>query len=127
MMVVRLPRRAQRLVADRVIAGTARAVIVGRVAAAADRATSVEIEAKLDAARTKTLRPIERLAGFEVVPLDADPHLLEAAVKLLPAVAHVCPRRLRREFTFHCRSFSGADRRMQDSSVSGGVSSIDLS
>ena len=95
MMVIRLARGAQRLVADRIITGTARAVIVGGAAAAADCAASVEVEAKLNAARAKTLRPIERPARFEIVPLDADPHLFEAAVELVPAVAHICPRGLR--------------------------------
>src|SRR4029434_8424783 len=105
MMVVRLSRGAQRLIADRIITGTARAVIVRRALSAANRAPSVEVEAKLNAARAKTLRPIERPASFEIVPLDADPHFLEATVELVPTVAHVCPSGFLWEFTFHRSHF----------------------
>src|SRR5450755_1204757 len=103
--VVRLSRRAQRLVADRIITGAARAVIVRRAAAAADRAAAVEIEAKLDASRPETLGPIERLTRLEIVPLDADSLFLEVPVELLPAVTHVRPRRLPRELALHRRHF----------------------
>src|SRR6476469_6241893 len=95
MVIMRLPRGAQRLLADCVVARTTRTVIFRRTTPTPDRTSSIKIKTKLDAAGTKALRPIQRLAGFEIVPLDADPHLLEAAIELLPAVAHICPRGLR--------------------------------
>ena len=71
MAIVRLSRRAKRLIADRVITRAARAVVVSGIPTA-NRATAIEIQAKLDAARPETLRPIERSAGLEVVPFQTD-------------------------------------------------------
>ena len=105
MMIVRLPRGAQWLIANRIITRTARAVIVRRAPAATDRAPSIKVETKLNTARAKTLRPIEWPARFEIVPLDAYPHLLEAAVELMQTVAHIGPCGLRWEFAFHRRHF----------------------
>src|ERR1051325_421433 len=101
MVIVRLARRAQRLVADCIITGATRAVIVGGAATAPDRAASVQIQAKLDAARAKAFRPIERLAGFEIVPFDADALILEATIELLPAVPHIRPGHLLEVLSFH--------------------------
>src|SRR5437870_1124504 len=91
MTIVCLPRRAERLVADRVIAGAARQIIERRAAARCDCAATVKIKTKFDAVRPETFSPIEWLTGDEIMPLDADSHFLEAAVELSPSVAHIGP------------------------------------
>src|SRR4051812_18020461 len=94
MVIVRLARGPQGLLADRVVARAARTVVLWGTVAPPNCAAPVKIQTKLDAARTKALRPIQRLASFEIVPLDADPHFLEAAIELLPTV-DLRPRLLR--------------------------------
>ena len=101
MPVMCLTRRAQRLIAGRIVTGAAWQIVKLRASATANRAASLEVETKFHAERPEAFAPIERLSGFEIVPLEAHPHLVETTVELLPPVAHIRPGHSCGSFGFH--------------------------
>jgi len=103
MMIVRAPRRRQRLVSYRVVAAISRRVIAARFANRPDLPVAFKIQTKLEAARMKTFSPIERTGRPKVVPLHGHAELINIAVKRPPPIFDFAPGvQLGRALRNHC-------------------------
>src|SRR5437660_1776943 len=91
MMVVRAARCRQLLVPYCVIARITRHIVALPSSNCTDRAVSLQVQTKLEAARMKTAAPIERTLRAKVMPFDRDPELINIAVERAPSIFHLTP------------------------------------
>jgi hypothetical protein len=90
-MVMRSARCRQPLVPYCVIARITRHVVTLPSSNCTNRAVSLQVQTKLEAARMKTAAPIERTIRTKVMPFDRDPELIDIAVERAPSIFNLTP------------------------------------
>ena len=91
MMVVRAARCRQLLVPYCVIARITRHIVALPSSNCTDRAVTLQVQTKLEAARMKTAAPIERTLRPKVMPFNRNPELINIAVERAPSIFHLTP------------------------------------
>src|SRR5262245_61167415 len=91
MMIVRAPRRRQRLIRDRVIATVPRSIIASCATFSADRSVAIKIQTKFQAVRMEGASPVKGIFGAKVVPLNGDADFVHIAVQRAPSIFHFTP------------------------------------
>src|SRR5438067_5828845 len=90
-MVVRATRCRQPLVPYRVIARITRHIVALPSSNCTDRAVTLQVQTKLEAARMKTAAPIEQTLRAKVMPFNRNPELINIAVKRAPSIFNFWP------------------------------------